>query len=61
LSTATKPRKKVAAKRHQRVAEEFQKWLIKNPKAPKKRKVSTFDSFCDSAVLDEEIKEIHNA
>jgi hypothetical protein len=49
--------KKVKArKRHNRVAEEYRKWLRENPKATMKRKMKTFDALVDSAFLEEQMK-----
>jgi hypothetical protein len=59
MTTKEKPQKKFKIKvRHQKVAQEFRTYLEKNPKVSKKQKVKMFDTFCDSALLSEKLKEI---
>jgi hypothetical protein len=57
-----RPVKKVKAqkRRHERVSEEFQKWLKKNPKAKRRQKIRAFDMYCDSAILAEQIEQENN-
>jgi hypothetical protein len=47
-----------AKERHQRVAEQFEKWLKRNPKANRRRRVEMLDAISDSALLEEELKHI---
>lgn len=47
-----------ARARQQRVAEEFEKWLKKHPKAGRKERIDRLDAISDSALLDEELKKI---
>jgi hypothetical protein len=61
MSTTTrKPiEKKVKVReRHAEISKQFQIWLKRNPKADKARRISTFDAFCDSAILGEELKRL---
>lgn len=53
-SLNVRPEKKARARqRHAAVARDFQTWLKKNPRAKAHRKFSTFDSFCDTAYLEQ--------
>jgi hypothetical protein len=53
------PEKKSTARaRHKSVASKYQEWLEENPKASAERKAKTFDAFCDSAILDQELKSL---
>lgn len=45
------------ARRHRRVAREFQIWLQENDKAPLRRKVKTFDAIADAAYEIEALNE----
>lgn len=47
-----------ARARQQRVAEEFEQWLQKHPKAGRQERINRLDAISDSAILDEELKKI---
>jgi hypothetical protein len=58
--TKKKPivKKATVKRRHGEVVAAFQDWLKKHPSAPLERQVKTFDAFCDSAILSEELKSL---
>lgn len=61
MPTQQRPVKSSKAKaRHAEVSKEFQKWLKKNPEATKKRRVETFDAYCDSAIMGESLENAIN-
>lgn len=45
--TSTVEKKASARRRHQTAIEKYEKWLEKNPTAPKKKRVKVFDKFVD--------------
>ena len=51
-------KKATVKRRHSEVVAAFQDWLEKHPRAPLERQIKTFDAFCDSAVLNEELKKV---
>lgn len=48
-------KKSTVKKRHARVAEEYVKWLEKNPSASIVRKFNMFDAISDSAYLSDQL------
>ena len=48
-------KKITAKKRQQRVAVEYEKWLKKNPKANRKKRIAALDAISDSAYLQDHL------